>query len=230
MIRTSFGILCAVIILANAVSGGKVHADDLSGAYLGGNFGRARNSYASGFIDDQIASSAAGLGDTVTYAAKSVQRMSDAWWFDTGYLFTPYFGVEAAFLHIGEIRYVAVGKIDSSIRSLPLETTTEVISHGPALSLILRLPLTESFEADVRLGDYFGKATLDTNITVGPKNQFTDLSESSSGLLAGVGASYSIDGHWSFRIDYLRVNDIGDSNTTGKFSVNLASAGVSFTF
>jgi opacity protein-like surface antigen len=49
-------------------------------------------------------------------------------------------------------------------------------------------------------------------------------------LLAGVGAAYSFAGHWSVRVDYLRVDKTGDSGSSGKFSVNVASAGVSFTF
>jgi opacity protein-like surface antigen len=47
--------------------------------------------------------------------------------------------------------------------------------------------------------------------------------------LAGLGASYTVAGHWSVRIDYLRFNKTGDTEV-GKFSVNLASAGVSYTF
>jgi hypothetical protein len=229
MTRVSFGFLCAAIMFGDVALGAKVLADDLSGAYLGGNFGRARNSYGTGFIDDQIASSAANLGDTVTYTAKSIKRMSDAWWVDTGYLVTPYVGIEAAFLHIGEFKYLAYGTLKGSA-SQPLGTTTEVISHGPALSVILRVPLSESFQAELRLGDYFGKTTLDTNVTVASRSAFTALTKTTSGVLASVGAAYNIGGHWSVRVDYLRVNDTGDKNTVGKFSVNLATAGISFTF
>jgi opacity protein-like surface antigen len=48
--------------------------------------------------------------------------------------------------------------------------------------------------------------------------------------LAGVGASYTIGGHVSIRLDYLRINKTGSDDTIGKFSVNLATAGVSYTF
>lgn len=230
MTRTSFGFLLAAIMLVGANLGEKAAADELSGAYLGGNFGRARNSYGTGFIDGEIEDAATSAGDTVDLTARSVRRMSDAWWVNTGYFLTPYVGIDAAFFHIGEIKYLAVGTLAGSSASRSISTTNEITSHGPALSLILRLPLAESFEADLRVGEYYGKATFDNTITVDANTEFTVSSKSSSSLLVGVGASYTIEGHWSIRLDYLRVNQTGDSDTVGKFSVNLATAGVSYTF
>jgi|SRR5580658_361516 opacity protein-like surface antigen len=230
MARARFGISSTAVLLGAAVLAQSVAADDLSGAYLGGNFGRARNSYDTGFIDGQIASAAADSGDTVDFSARSIQRMSDAWWADAGYFFTPYVGIDAAFLHIGEMKYVAVGRLTSLFGSQSIRTENEVTSHGPALSLILRLPLTESFAADLRLGDYYGKAALDDSVNVGSNSTSTIASKSGSSLLAGVGASYTIGGHVSIRLDYLRINKTGSDDTIGKFSVNLATAGVSYTF
>jgi hypothetical protein len=230
MTRTSFGFLFAVAMLGAAALDGKVLADDSSGAYLGGNFGRARDSYETSFIDNQIEGIAAAAGETVNFTARSIRKMSDAWWVNTGYFFTPYVGIDAAFFHLGEIKYFAVGKLAIAGTSQSISTTTEVTSHGPALSLIGRLPLTESFEADLRVGDYYGKAVVDNQVTVGSKGVFLSSSKSSSGLLAGVGGAYTFGGHWSIRLDYLRVSRTGDSHTVGKFSVNLATAGVSFTF
>jgi opacity protein-like surface antigen len=89
--------------------------------------------------------------------------------------------------------------------------------------------LTESFAADLRVGDYYGKATLNNFISAGANSGSARTSSSGSSLLVGAGVSYTIAGHWSIRLDYLRVNNTGDSQT-GKFSVNLASAGVGFTF
>jgi len=40
----------------------------------------------------------------------------------------------------------------------------------------------------------------------------------------------ALDAHWLVRLDYLRINDTGASAVTGRFSVNLASVGVSFIF
>jgi opacity protein-like surface antigen len=229
MTHTRTGILVAILAVgATAASSGAVAAD-LSGAYLGANFGRARNSYDTGFVDGQVAGSAAESGDTVDFTDRSIQRMSDAWWVNAGYFFTPYIGLDAAFMHVGEIKYIAVGTLSGLISSQPIVSDTEVSSHGPALSLIGRLPLTENFAVDLRVGDYFGKAVFNNSIAVGANSASSSDSKAASSLLAGIGASYTVAGHWSARIDYLRVNKTGNSDV-GKFSVNLATAGLSYTF
>jgi opacity protein-like surface antigen len=156
--------------------------------------------------------------------------MSDVWSASVGYLFTPYFGIDAAFMHLGEIKYIATGTLQGAVDSQYLETTNEISSHGPALSLIIRLPLSESWAVDVRAGDYLGKTTSDNNTAAGSNSEFVAESKATSSLLAGVGAAYSFAGHWTFRIDYLHVHQTGDQETGGKFSVNLATAGIAFTF
>jgi hypothetical protein len=222
---------CLLLLAAGALTIAEhpSRADDLDGTYVGANFGRARNTYGTGFIDSQLSSEAAAAGDTLMLTRKFTNRLADFWSANAGYLFTPYVGVEAAFLHLGEIKYIAVGSVTNSGSTEPLTSTTEVTSHGPALSLLLRLPLAEAFETDLRLGDYFGKTTLDSNLIVGGNTQFTAHSKSGSSLVADVGAAYTVAAHYSFRVDYLRVQNAGDSGT-GKFSVNVLSAGVTYTF
>jgi opacity protein-like surface antigen len=222
------------ITAATAISAvgvyGAARADDVGGVYFGGNFGRAHNTYDTGFIDSEIASAASGEGDSASYRARSIRRMSDVWWGDAGYLFNPYIGVEAAFFHLGQMKYWAVGTFTDPNGAQSLSTKTEVTSHGPALSLVLRLPFSETFEADLRAGDYYGKTTTNTLITIASESAPNSASKSSSSLLVGVGAAYTIAAHWSLRADVLRVNKAGDSSTVGRFSVNLVTLGASYTF
>jgi opacity protein-like surface antigen len=210
--------------------GGAARADALSGAYVGANFARALNSYNTGFIDQQYVSQATAFGDSLDVTSRSVHRFDDVWWLNAGYFFTPYVGVDAAFLHLGEVRYKTTGVIDIGGVDDATTTSTEITSRGPALSLLGRLPLTDSFEADLRLGDYIGKSVFYNRIDLLAQSSVVTASRTTSSLLAGAGAAYTLAGHWSVRVDYLRVNKTGDSAAGGKFSVNLASAGVSFTF
>ena len=207
-----------------------VVASDLEGAYVGGSFGRAESTFNTNLAGSEIVSGAAGAGDTVTFTGRSLQKMSDAWWFNTGYFFSPYVAIDAAFLHIGKVRYILVGNNVTASGTQPVSSFGEVVSHGPAISLLGRLPLNESFALDIRVGDYYGKAILNNTLNVGSSSNFVTASKARSSLLGGLGASYTIAGHWSFRLDYLRIEKTGDDSTLGKFSVNLATAGVSFTF
>jgi hypothetical protein len=49
-------------------------------------------------------------------------------------------------------------------------------------------------------------------------------------VLAGLGVSYVFLGHWSARLDYLRIEHAGDSNTTGRYNAGILAAGASYTF
>ncbi len=206
-------------------------ADDVdAGAYFGGNFGRVHNTFDTAFIDSELAAAATVDGDTAAYRAKSTRRMSDVWWADGGYLFNPYVGIEAAFFHLGEIKYWAVGTLITPAGEDALSTKSEISSKGPALSLVLRLPLTNAFEADLRVGDYYGKTTSNTLVSVNYSGTPNSTTKSSSSLLVGVGAAYTVAAHWSLRADLLRVNKAGDSSSVGTFSVNLVTLGASYTF
>jgi hypothetical protein len=229
MTPPTIGFLYAAMLLTGAGLASTVYADGLSGVYVGGNFGRARSSYDTALIDRQVGALAAGSGDTVDFTDRSIQRTSDAWWADAGYFLTPYLEIEAAYVHLGDMKYVAVGTASGAGVNQPISSTNEVASRGPALALIARLPLSEYFAVDLRVGDYVGKATVDSGLTVGANSAYAAQSKSSSSLLAGLGAAYTVAGHWSVRLDYLRFNKTGDSEV-GRFSVNLASAGVSYTF
>jgi opacity protein-like surface antigen len=48
-------------------------------------------------------------------------------------------------------------------------------------------------------------------------------------LARGLGVSYVFLGHWSARLDYLRIQDAGNS-TTGKYNAGILAAGASYTF
>ena len=47
---------------------------------------------------------------------------------------------------------------------------------------------------------------------------------------AGLGVSYVFLGHWSARLDYLRIEHAGDSTTTGKYNAGILAVGASYTF
>jgi opacity protein-like surface antigen len=206
------------------------HADDSTAVYIGGSFGRARSSYNTGLFDAQYQSEAAASGDTLGLTGRAIERGSYVWWGDAGLYFTPYIALEAAYLHLGDIKYRSTGELNIGGDEKPTSTSAQVTSRGPALSLMGRLPLTDWIEIDLRLGDYIGKTLYENDISVNAQNVSLEASKTTSSLLAGAGVAYTFAGHWSVRLDYLRVEKTGDSVTNGKFSVNLATAGISVTF
>ncbi len=204
--------------------------DSTTGVYIGGNFARALNDYNTGYLDRQYQDESAASGDSLGLTSRSVHRFDWVWWADAGYFFSPYAAVEVDYLHLGEFRYKSAGQLNVGGVEDPTTTSAEVTSHGPAVALVARLPLAESFEAELRLGDYLGKTVFYNRIDVAGQSILFNESKTGSSLLAVAGAAYTFAGHWSVRLDYVRVNKTGNDAAGGKYSVNLASAGVSYTF
>jgi hypothetical protein len=230
MKRSRIGYLCVTIVLVGITYASTSCADGLSGVYIGGSYGRAENLYDTRFVDGQYQNAATGAGETLKFTSSSVQRWSNAWWANAGYMPSSYFGIDAAFIHLGELTHRASGEVKNLLGMEPFIDSATVTSHGPALSLRLRLPLSDSFAVDMRVGDYYGKTSLTVASYFRSKLTQTPFTHSGSSFLASVGGGYSFAGHWSLRLDYLRVNDAGNSGDVGTYSVNMAAAGVSFTF
>ncbi len=222
------GVICGLLAAAAAATGGAVRAEDLSGLYLGGNLARAEMSYDTSAYEGQLMTEATNGLQTLTFTNAALQERSSAWWADVGYMRWPHVGIEASYLHLGELTYYSSGTLTPPTQTLT--ATTSLKSRGPALALVLRLPLAESFDLNLRLGDYYGRTTLANGYALAGSYAVTPQSTSTSSLLVGVGAAYTIAGHWSAHLDYLRINQAGDSTTVGKYNATLASAGLSYTF
>jgi opacity protein-like surface antigen len=220
------GILCGGLALAAASVASR--ADDLAGLYLGGNFARTKISYDTSAYEAQLMTEAGNGLQTLTFTNAALADRSSAWWADVGYMRWAHVGIEASYLHLGELTYYSSGTLTPPTQGLT--ATTAVKSRGPALALVLRLPLAESFDVNLRLGDYYGRTTLANGYALSGTYTVTPQSKSTSSLLAGIGAAYTVAGHWSVHLDYLRVDQAGDSSTVGKYNVSVASAGLSYTF
>jgi hypothetical protein len=222
--------LFGVLGLAGVMLAPAARAEDTGGWYLGANIGEGRNAYDTSYPDDQYRAAAVAAGDTLAFSSSSAHRYQDAWWVNGGYLPWQFFGLEAAFFRLPELTHRANATLDTPSGNEPVVTTATVTSHGPALSLVGRLPLTDAFEADFRIGDYLGKSALKAGLLLNSTYSVTSLSSSHSSLLVAVGGAYTVAGHWSVRLDLLHFNKVGNSGGVGQFNVDLATAGVSYTF
>ena len=219
-------------ILAFMLLGGLAQpalADGISGLYLGGSGGLAKIDYDNSAYQTQLQNAVTGFG-TLDFTSASLHDRKTAWWANVGYMAWPYVGIDASYLHLGEL----YNQVDGSFTGNGGTTTsvgaaTRVSSKGPALGLLFRLPLAESLDINLRVADYYARSTL-TNILNAASYSTTIQTSNRSTLLAGLGVSYVFLGHWSARLDYLRIEHAGDSNTTGRYNAGILAAGASYTF
>jgi OmpA-like transmembrane domain len=222
-------VLSFIAVICLAAGGHRARADDLTGFYVGGSFGRSQLDYDTSRYETQLIAQASSFGK-LEFTTAAPRRGSNAWWANTGYMVWPYLGIDASFLHLGELTdrnggtYTQTGgKTQSAI------ATTALRSNGPALGLLLRVPVVESIDVNVRIGDYFAKTNLVNGVDVNTYTVTPQASKTSS-LMLGVGGAFTFAGHWSGRIDLLRINKAGNSATVGTYNVSMASIGVSYTF
>jgi hypothetical protein len=217
------------VLLGLAALGRTAHADELTGFYIGGNIGRTQIDYDLTRYESQLIGQASAYG-TLAFTSASPHKQSNAWWANAGYMVGPYIGIDASFLHLGELTNRNLGTYTQTGSSAsPVIATTALRSSGPALALLVRCPLSESFDLNFRIGDYFAKTSLVNGLDLNTYT-VTPQSNRTSSLLLGVGGALTFAGHWSAKLDLLRVNKAGSSSTVGTYNVTLASIGVSYTF
>jgi hypothetical protein len=139
---------------------GAVAADDLGGFYLGANFGRARNAYDTKFIDSQYQGVATAAGDSLEQSARSLQKMSDTWWADAGYFFTPYTAFDLAFLHAGEVRYQTAGTLSVQGVSRATNLFSEPCRSPNTSSSMCAWEITSESPNCVKLSPWLGTPLL----------------------------------------------------------------------
>jgi len=224
--RVHLGIL--ILILLGGIARPAL-AEGISGLYIGASGGLAKIEYDNSAYQTQLQNAVAGFG-TLNFTSASLHDRKTAWWANAGYMAWPFVGIDASYLHLGEMYNQVNGTFTGNGgTSNSVGGATRVSSKGPALGLLFRLPLAEGLDVNLRVADYYARSTL-TNILNAASYSTTIQTSNRSTLLAGLGFSYVFLGHWSARIDYLRIEHAGDSATTGRYNAGILAAGASYTF
>jgi hypothetical protein len=220
------GIL--IFLLALAAFAQASLAEGTSGLYLGASAGIAKIGYDNSAYQTQLLNEASGFG-TLDFTSAELHDRKMAWWANAGYMAWPVVGFDVSYLHLGELYNQVNGTFTpNSATPYFVGAATRLSSKGPALGLLFQLPLAENLNVNLRVADYYARTTL-TNIF--NANSYSTMIQTAnrSSLLGGLGVSYVFLGHWSARLDYLRIEHAGDS-ATGKYNAGILAAGASYTF
>jgi opacity protein-like surface antigen len=217
-----------LVLLAFGAFNERAPAEGISGLYVGGSGGIAKIATDNSAFQTLLQSQSEGLG-VLDFTSASLRDHKTAWWVNAGYMAWPYIGIDASYLHLGELYNQVNGVFTTNDgTTTSVGAATRVSSKGPALGLLFQLPLTENLDVNLRVADYYARTTL-TNILNGASYLTMIQSANRSTLLAGLGVSYVLAGHWSARLDYLRIERAGDS-ATGKYNADIVALGASYTF
>lgn len=130
-----------------------------------------------------------------------------------GYRFASRFIIELGKRDLGEARAVYPR----------LTSTIEVVGEadGYDFSALMRLPLSQTWEAYLRVGAFHWDAATESS-------EFS-AGDSAWSPSAGGGFAWSFRPSWQARFQYLYIGDVGGTET-GEANVEMLSAGVSYSF
>lgn len=184
--------------------------------YVVGAIGYSNIDTDKGELDRDLAAAGA------TGISSSLDKNDVGYKFQVGYQFNKYFAVEGG--------YVDLGKTSYSARFTGGTANADVKVSGPNIAVLGILPLNDSFSVFGKLGGI--NARVKANVSATGPGGSASASTSSTDFQPnfGIGAIYHVNKQFGIRVELERFSDLGDSSTTGKSDVDLASVGVVFKF
>jgi opacity protein-like surface antigen len=202
------------------------------GLYLGASGGYTLDSYHRADLNDALVENFAASDYTLVLHGASLHEQGTPWALEVGYRFSSYFGLEASYLELSSLRYQGAGTATPQFGGSggKVAVNLDIKSRGPTLAFVGMLPLTNQWNLEARLGAYEGKTLTDYAASVIGASSSGVESQTSASVLASVGTQYVIAPHWVVRLDYTRLNSLGEKLLDKSFNVDLVTAGVFYAF
>jgi opacity protein-like surface antigen len=197
------------------------------GVYLMASYGGTLSSYGRSEIDD---AANIELDGAATITASEASKNKPIWSAAVGYLFESGVGIEASYLDLGKLRYRGSGSGTASSTIDNVLIDFESRSRGPALAFTWNLPMGNQWGLGARVGAYRVKSSTDYTVTLDEDIEVGTQSATSTSLLAGVGASFTVSPHMILRLDYLYLDKVREKLVEGDFDANLVTAGFAYVF
>ncbi|HEX7374319.1 MAG TPA: outer membrane beta-barrel protein [Steroidobacteraceae bacterium] len=209
-------------LAALALLSGAAFAADGTGFYVGADFGQANSDINKGRIDDLVLPAF----DSGSYHSK-VDKGATSYGVFVGYKFLPYLATELTYFGTGKANYNASGTVEGT----PAHFKADWESKGPALSVIGILPFADVWDVYARVGVFFADTKITVKATAGDFSTGSyDQSANTTEFLWGVGAGYTFLDHWTARLEYQGIPNVGDKNKTDEFNVDRITLGMLYRF
>ena len=192
-------LVAAALALGSALAATQASAQ----GFIGGSIGQSD-------IDDEITS---GLIN----GNQSVDGKDTAWKIFGGYMFNRHFGLEAAYVDLGELSYS--GTFTDALGTVPV-TGGKVEVWGFNISAIGALPVTEQFSIFGKLGLFFWEAEARDTTAGRPFSAYDDGAD----LSFGVGLGFNFTRNFGVRAEWELFDNISDAD------VSLISVGLFWRF
>lgn len=221
------GLVCSVIVALPW----QFAAAAEQGFYVGASYGQVKNRADKALFDDL----AAFIYDRVLFAPAQGSSAFDAedagYGFVGGYRMFANLAFEGGYLDLGEVEYRDTSSGIDLLTDAAATFSQKIgaKTSGMTLSALGILPLSYRTEIYARAGVLFATNELRVHVDYVTGGESGNISDSSTDLLAGVGAGFTFAEIYTARLEYLRVFDAGSSDT-GEADIDMISLGVTVTF
>lgn len=201
------------------------------GFYVGANYGQVRSEASRASFGGLAASVYDAFFFSPTQSSAGFDNQDSGYGFFGGYRMFANLAFEGGYLDLGEVAY---RDTSSGIDLLTDESATwsqklGANSSGMTLSALGILPLSYRAEVYARAGMMFVTNELRVHVNYVTGSDNLRISDSSTNLLAGIGAGFIFAEIYAARLEYQRVFAAG-SDDTGKADIDMISLGLTVTF
>ncbi len=209
-------ILCGLLFSADATCAAE------QGFYFGAMGGQSDYAFESARL-----SLAPGIS-SITWP-EDAENDASAWGLSAGYRIFRYAAVELNYVDLGKLERTETHSAGRPPLVSIFTLKHELETSGLAISGLGVLPVSDAFELYLRGGAFFADMEATTSVVssfnaIGIGGGSIDFSSQS--LLWGGGVQFNWSDHWSARLDYQRLESVGEDSGAGVADIDLLSLGV----
>jgi hypothetical protein len=144
-----------------------------------------------------------------------------------GYRFTRYFAAEVGLAQFGEVSSTANSEMDFGDGFEPTSLKLAFSAGGPMISALGILPLNDKFEFFGRVGYLFTSSERElTSRVSGDGGNLGGIKGDSQDLVLGVGVAWNFNQVYSARLEYQKLDEVGEEDNTGVEDLSVIGVGV----
>lgn len=185
-------------------------------AYVVGSAGRSSFDINQSRLDDILTSAGAAA------LSSSLKKTDTAYKVQLGYEFNKNVAIEGGYVDLGKAKYSATFTGGNA--------TFDAKASGVNIAVLGIAPVNESFSIFGKLGVIVAKVDASAYAVGNNASAWATASSTKAAATWGVGATLNINKQFAVRAEYEQFSKLGDTNTTGQATVDLASVGLVLKF
>jgi OmpA-OmpF porin, OOP family len=148
-----------------------------------------------------------------------------------GYRFNRFFAAELGLAQFGSVESKANAEMDFGDGFEPVELKLAFSAGGPMMSVLGIIPVSDKFELYGRLGYLFTSSERElTSKVSGQSGGFGSAKGDSQDPVLGVGVAWHFNQVYSARVEYQKLDEIGQDNRSGLEDLHVIGLGVMVRF